>query len=289
MTCASGKWTRPGSTWPLSRSPARMPAGAAEAALKAARTVNNSMVEQQRVRPDRIRWFASLPFQHAEDARAELARCAKLGAVGVMVIANFDGEDLTNRNSRRSGQRSTSWMAGAGASGRAAGRARTAHGRIQHDSADRIHGRYHTRLHAHIYSEFLDKYPNIKFIPAHGGATLPCLAGRLDSCWEMIPGLCRTDQRKAFHLSATHLVRRGGVRPAGAGVVHFGGGNARPRTVRFRLSPQYRHRRHGGMPGTGERAAGRSGEADCRQERGDAVPALSRDFPALFVLRALAK
>src|SRR2546423_9953088 len=38
-----------------------------------------------------------------------------------------------------------------------------------------------------IFSGFLDKYPNVKLIAAHGGATLPYLAGRLDRCHEMIP------------------------------------------------------------------------------------------------------
>ncbi len=38
-----------------------------------------------------------------------------------------------------------------------------------------------------IYSGFLDRYPNVKLIAAHGGATLPYLAGRLDRCHEMIP------------------------------------------------------------------------------------------------------
>jgi hypothetical protein len=38
-----------------------------------------------------------------------------------------------------------------------------------------------------IFSGFLDRYPNVKLIAAHGGATLPYLAGRLDRCHEMIP------------------------------------------------------------------------------------------------------
>ena len=38
-----------------------------------------------------------------------------------------------------------------------------------------------------ILSGFIDRYPNVKLIAAHGGATLPYLAGRLDRCHEMIP------------------------------------------------------------------------------------------------------
>ena len=42
--------------------------------LKAAQLVNDSMAEQQSARPERIRWLCSLPWQFADDARAELAR-----------------------------------------------------------------------------------------------------------------------------------------------------------------------------------------------------------------------
>ena len=38
-----------------------------------------------------------------------------------------------------------------------------------------------------IFAGFIDSYPNVKLIAAHGGATLPYLAGRLDRCHEMIP------------------------------------------------------------------------------------------------------
>ena len=37
-----------------------------------------------------------------------------------------------------------------------------------------------------IFNGFLDRYPNLKLIAAHGGATLPYLAGRLDMCHERI-------------------------------------------------------------------------------------------------------
>jgi aminocarboxymuconate-semialdehyde decarboxylase len=38
-----------------------------------------------------------------------------------------------------------------------------------------------------ILSGFLDRYPRLTLIAAHGGGALPYLAGRLDRCHEMIP------------------------------------------------------------------------------------------------------
>jgi aminocarboxymuconate-semialdehyde decarboxylase len=43
-----------------------------------------------------------------------------------------------------------------------------------------------------IFDGFFDRYPNLKLIVAHGGGTLPFLAGRLDRCWEVIPA-CRVN------------------------------------------------------------------------------------------------
>ena len=48
--------------------------GDAATSLEAARIMNDSMAAQQTARPDRIRWFASLPWQHEELALAELER-----------------------------------------------------------------------------------------------------------------------------------------------------------------------------------------------------------------------
>src|SRR5262245_21928925 len=42
--------------------------GSAAVSKQAARMVNDSMAEQQRLRPDRLRWFASIPWQYAEAA-----------------------------------------------------------------------------------------------------------------------------------------------------------------------------------------------------------------------------
>jgi aminocarboxymuconate-semialdehyde decarboxylase len=146
------------------------------------------MAEQQRTRSGRIRWFASLPWQYAEDAKQELARCAKAGAVGVMVLATIDGRDLTEAafapiwtEIDRLG-----WPV-------------LVHPTAPQGSRDMHLGEFglvppigfmfdttlaFTRM---ILSGFIDRYPNIKLIAAHGGATLPYLAGRLDRCHEMIP------------------------------------------------------------------------------------------------------
>jgi aminocarboxymuconate-semialdehyde decarboxylase len=156
--------------------------------LKAARVVNDSMAEQQRAKPDRIRWFASLPWQHEEDAKAELARAVKEGAVGVMVLANIDGRDLTE------GAFAPIW-AEIDKLGLPVLVHPTAPPGVRDLHMDEfglvppIGFMIDTTLAfaRMILSGFIDRYPNVKLIAAHGGATLPYLAGRLDRCHEMIP------------------------------------------------------------------------------------------------------
>ena len=47
-----------------------------------------------------------------------------------------------------------------------------------------------------ILDGFFDRYPNLKIIASHGGATLPYLAGRLDRCYEMIPACSEVIKEK---------------------------------------------------------------------------------------------
>src|SRR5712671_4891412 len=65
--------------------------GGEEVSSEAARDSNASMAEAQRIHNDRIRWFASLPWEYPARAVEELARSCDEGAVGVMVIANIAG------------------------------------------------------------------------------------------------------------------------------------------------------------------------------------------------------
>ena len=162
--------------------------GGREISLKAAKLVNDSMAEQQRARPDRIRWFASLPWQYAEDALAELNRACAAGAVGVMVLGSIDGKDLIDpmfapvwaEIDRRKLPVLVHPTAPQGV-------------REMHMEAFNlippVGFMFDTTLaFAHmIFSGFLDRYPNIKLIAAHGGAALPYLAGRFDICHERIP------------------------------------------------------------------------------------------------------
>ncbi len=156
--------------------------------LQAARMVNDSMAEQQRARPDRISWMASLPWQFADDAVAELERATKAGAKGVMVLANIDGRDLTDPGFAPVWAAIDKYKLPV----------------LVHPTAPQGVAELHmdeyglvppvgfmvdtTLAFARmIYAGFIDKYPNLKLIAAHGGATLPYIAGRLDRCHEMIP------------------------------------------------------------------------------------------------------
>ena len=162
--------------------------GDQQVSSRAARMVNDSMAEQRRIRPDRIAWFASLPWQYADAAKAELDYALDEGASGVMVIANIDGEILT------APEFSPVWEA---IDARALpvllhpsappGTSELALGEL--GLIPPVGFMFDTTLAVSrmILSGFFDKYPNLKLIASHGGATLPYLAGRLDRCHEMIP------------------------------------------------------------------------------------------------------
>jgi len=156
--------------------------------LQAARMVNDSMAEQQRARPDRIRWFASLPWQFADDARAELARATGNGAVGVMVLANIDGRDLTDAGFAPVWKEIDALGLPVLVHPTAPQGARDLH-MDEFGLVPPVGFMVDTTLAfaRMIYAGFIDTYPELKLIAAHGGATLPYLAGRLDRCHEMIP------------------------------------------------------------------------------------------------------
>ena len=162
--------------------------GAPEVSLKGARIMNDDMAKAQKAWPDRIRWFASLPWQHEQLALQELQRSCDNGAVGVMVLANIGGKALTDP------QFANIWKE----------IDRRALPVLVHPTAPpgvAEMGLHEFQLTAPIgftfdtslaiarciYDGFFDRFPNLKLIASHGGGALPYLIGRLDICWDNIP------------------------------------------------------------------------------------------------------
>ena len=181
--------------------------GGPEISLKAARIVNDDMATAQRRYPERIRWFASLPWQHRDLALQELGRACDAGAVGVMVLANIGGRSLTDPAF------ADVWKAiddrrlpvlvhptdppGAGEMDMA-----------DHNLIPPIGFTFDTSLALArcIYDGFLDRYPNLKLIASHGGGALPYLVGRLDICHERIPRCrARTQERPSNYMRRVYV------------------------------------------------------------------------------------
>ncbi len=177
--------------------------GSSKASLEAARLVNDDMAAQQKRYPQRIRFMCSLPWQHAKLAVAELSRaCDELGAVGVMVLANIGGASLTDRIF------SSIWKEIDRRALPVLVHPTAPPGTQQLDVAKynliaSVGFMFDTSLAVSrmIFDGFFDRHPNLKLIAAHGGATLPYIAGRLDICFENMPA-CREkiSQRPSSYL-----------------------------------------------------------------------------------------
>jgi aminocarboxymuconate-semialdehyde decarboxylase len=167
-----------------------------------ARDSNAGMAAAQDKWPDRIRWFASLPFEYPRAAVEELQRSCDRGAVGVMVLANIAGRSLTDPlfapvweeiDKRRlpvlvhptdlpgidqmdMKKYDLSWSVG-----------------FMADTTLAF-----ARM---IFDGFLDLYPNLKLIASHGGGTLPYLVGRFDKGDEVeLPSRRRIKARPSEYL-----------------------------------------------------------------------------------------
>jgi aminocarboxymuconate-semialdehyde decarboxylase len=170
--------------------------GGAEISLKAARVMNQEMAKAQATWPDRIRWFASLPWQYPAIALEELSRSVNQGAVGVMVLANIGGKALTdpafaaiwNEIDKRGLPVLVHPTAPPGS---------TELGLHEFQLTAPIGFTFDTSLAISrcIYDGFFDRYPNLKLIASHGGGALPYLIGRLDICWHNIPAAAAKTKR----------------------------------------------------------------------------------------------
>lgn len=162
--------------------------GDVEVSIAAARIMNDDMAGAKRAYPDRIRWFCSLPWQYPEAGVAELKRALAAGASGVMVLANIAGRPLTDPAFQ------TIWRAidDTGLPVLVHPTAPPGIGEMamhEFQLTTSIGFTFDTSLAIArcILDGFLDRYPNLKLIAAHGGGALPFLIGRLDVCWDHIP------------------------------------------------------------------------------------------------------
>jgi len=164
--------------------------GGEEASCEAARIMNDSMAAGQTAYPDRIRWLASLPWEYPAHAVAELDRACGNGAVGVMVLANVAGRSLTDPLF------APIWEAIDKRGLPVLVHPTEPPGTPEMDMTDyslasTVGFMFDTTLAIArmVFSGFIDRYPNLKIIAAHVGATIPYLAGRMDRSYEMtIPG-----------------------------------------------------------------------------------------------------
>lgn len=162
--------------------------GGPEVSRQTARIMNDDMAGQQTARPDRIRWFATLPWQYPGLAVEELARARALGAVGVFVSANVAGLSLTDAGL------APIWDAIDAAALAVLVHPSPPPGVAEMDMfaynlVASVGFTFDTTLAVSrmIFDGFFDRYTNLKIIAGHGGGYLPYIAGRLDMCYENMP------------------------------------------------------------------------------------------------------
>jgi aminocarboxymuconate-semialdehyde decarboxylase len=160
--------------------------GGAEDSAKAARLINDDMRAAQAAYPGRIRFLATLPWQHPQLAVAELKRACDLGAVGVMVLANIRGRHLTEP------EFAPIWQAIDERALPVLVHPTTPPGYrdanlLKYNLVATVGFVYDTTLAITrmVMDGFLDRFPNVKIIAAHGGGTLPYINARIDKFFEL--------------------------------------------------------------------------------------------------------
>ena len=166
--------------------------GGEQVSREAARVANDDMARAEKAYPGRIRWMASLPWEYPEAAVGELRRALDRGAVGIMVLANIAGRSLTDplfapvwqEIDRRALPVLVHPTAPPGT---------PEMDLRQYNLIASIGFMFDTSLAVArmCFDGFLDRFPNLKLIVSHAGATLPYLVGRLDICFDNM-NACRT-------------------------------------------------------------------------------------------------
>ena len=167
--------------------------------------LNDSLAASCARHPDRFSWFASGPLPDAAAAARELERCVReLGAVGGMVAANVEGENLGEL------PLDEYWAA-----------AEELGVPVFIHPAQPMHlprtGRFALNpivqytfdttltLGSLIFSGVLDRFPRLDLVVSHGGGALPYLIGRFDTMHERMD---RADQGNVAKAAPGQYLRR---------------------------------------------------------------------------------
>lgn len=159
--------------------------GNAGTSLEAAIMVNDEFAAAQKKYPDHIRWMAVLPWEHPDKAVAEIKRACDIGAVAAITHGSINGrhlvdplfepiwQELDNRalpvlvhptfpiGTELMELDKYALIASTG---------------FMIDTT--------LAISKMIFDGFFDRFPNLKLIASHAGATLPYLAGRFDRVYE---------------------------------------------------------------------------------------------------------
>ena len=247
--------------------------GGPDVSLRAAQLMNDDMAAAQTAHPDRLRWFASLPWQYPERALAELDRAHAAGASGVMVLANVDGRSLTDPA-----------FAPIWAAIDARSLPVLVHPTAPPGVADMDMERFQLTaslgftfdtslaVARMIYDGFFDRYRRLRIIASHGGGALPYLIARMDQCFDNIPACREKISVRPSRVHVAHLRRCRRLRTGSAGAVRATL-RCRQRDVRLRLSAH--DRRHAGLSCARERTAGDSARPGARVECAAGVRAVN--------------
>lgn len=153
--------------------------------MQAARVANDEFRAAQIQHPDHIRWMATLPWEYPATAVAELERACGQGALGVLVLGNINGRHLTDPLFE------PVWRAID-----ARGLPVLLHPTVPPGAEELDLAHYalvgsigfmvdtSVAVVRMIFDGFFDRFPNLKLIASHAGATLPYVAGRLDRVFE---------------------------------------------------------------------------------------------------------
>ena len=159
--------------------------GSGEVSLEAAQMTNNEFSQAQKDFPEHIRWMAVLPWEYPELAVEEIKRACNLGAVAVITHGSINGRHLTDPLFAPIWQELDNRALPV-----------LVHPTFPIGTELMELDRYALiastgfmidttlAISKMIFDGFFDRYPNLKLIASHAGATLPYLAGRFDRVYD---------------------------------------------------------------------------------------------------------